>query len=168
MEKRTAKILSLYNFYICILGPGRVKGGKKESASASATVPRSKKGKLSKDSMEKRTTKILSFFFHTIRLYSAYSAYLSYSSVLWHVHVFFMISFPLKLEYFRCTAYATAFHVHLLKLLIDGFELLQKYLVITHRTPGRRLSFTLAINYYSRCWHKLSQLVFKIASQVGL
>ena len=50
MEKRTTKILSLYNFYICILGPGRVKGGKKESASASAsaTVPRSKKGKLSK------------------------------------------------------------------------------------------------------------------------
>ena len=48
MEKRTTKILRLYNFYICILGPGRVKGGKKESASASDTVPRSKKVKLSK------------------------------------------------------------------------------------------------------------------------
>ena len=46
MEKRTTKILSLYNFYICILGPGHVKGGKKESASASDTVPRSKKSKL--------------------------------------------------------------------------------------------------------------------------
>ena len=62
MEKRTAEILSLYNFYICILGPGRVKGGKKESASASDTVPRSKKSKLSKDSMEKRTAKILSLY----------------------------------------------------------------------------------------------------------
>ena len=48
MEKRTTKILSLYNFYICILGPGHVKGGQKESASASDTVPRSKKSKLSK------------------------------------------------------------------------------------------------------------------------
>ena len=62
MEKRTTKILSLYNFYICILGPGHVKGGKKESASASDTVPRSKKSKLSKDSMEKRTAKILSLY----------------------------------------------------------------------------------------------------------
>ena len=67
MEKRTTKILSLNNFYICILGPGRVKGGtEKEPASASATVPRSKKSKLSKDSMEKRTAKTLSLYAYII------------------------------------------------------------------------------------------------------